>query len=245
MDKQTAKKPVFKRILLKLSGEALQGDRSSGIDDARLSKITQEIISVTQLGVQVALVIGGGNLIRGTELSPAGIDRVTGDQMGMLATIMNGLALRQSLEKKSIPVFLMSAIGVPSIAAQYNNADAMQILEQGHVVILSGGTGCPLVTTDTASALRAIEIRADIVIKATKVDGVYSADPVKHPNAERYQRLSYAEVISKRLGVMDMTAMMLAEEHRLPIRVFNMNKEGALKQIILGEEIGTLVSSGE
>jgi uridylate kinase len=238
-------KPIYRRILLKLSGEALQGDHLFGIDASRLSRIAQEIAGATQLGVQVALVIGGGNLIRGADLCAAGFDRIAADQMGMLATVINGLALRDALEKKSIPVILMSAFGIPSIADQYDRYNAKEELQQGKVVIFSAGTGNPLVTTDSAAALRGIEIGADIVLKATKVEGVFDDDPIKNPKAERYQHLSYDEVISRRLGVMDLTAILLCQDHDLPLRVFNMNKQDALKRIMLGEDIGTLIKASE
>lgn len=238
-------KPIYKRVLLKLSGEALQGDHLFGIDNGKLSRIAQEIESMTQLGVQVALVVGGGNLIRGADLCAAGIDRASADQMGMLATVINGVALRDALEKKSIPVVLMSAFAVPSIAEQYDKCRVKDFLNQGRVVILSAGTGNPFVTTDSAAALRGIEIGADVVLKATKVDGVYSDDPIKNPKAERYTELAYEEVITKRLGVMDLTAILLCQDHNLPLRVFNMNKQGAMKKIMLGEDIGTVIRAVE
>lgn len=233
--------PVYERILLKLSGEALQGDHLFGIDAGKLSRIAQEVASVTQMGVQVALVVGAGNLIRGADFCAAGFDRVSADQMGMMATVINGLALREALEKKNIPVAVTSAFGVPSIADQYDRAKVRTMLNEGKVVILAGGTGNPLVTTDSAAALRGIEVGVDIVLKATKVEGVFNDDPIKNPNAERYSRLSYDEVISQRLGVMDLTAILLCQEQGLPLRVFNMNKPGALKKIVLGEDVGTLI----
>lgn len=234
-------KPIYRRILLKLSGEALQGDHLFGIDASKLSRIVQEIVGATQLGVQVAMVVGGGNLIRGADICAGGIDRISADQMGMLATVINGLALRDALERKSVPVTLMSAFGIPSIAEQYDRSRAQEKLQEGSVVIFSAGTGNPLVTTDSAAALRGIEIGADIVLKATKVEGVFDEDPIKNPKAERYEQLSYEEVIAKRLGVMDLTAILLCQDHELPLRVFNMNKQGALKRIMLGEDIGTLI----
>ncbi|RDI41805.1 UMP kinase [Aquicella lusitana] len=246
MEQTTARvEPLYRRILLKLSGEALQGDHLFGIDASKLSRIAQEIIGAQQLGVQVALVVGGGNLIRGADLCAAGLDRIAADQMGMLATVINGLALRDALERKSIPVTLMSAFGIPSIAEQYDRSKAQEKLQQGHVVIFSAGTGNPLVTTDSAAALRGIEIGADIVLKATKVEGVFDDDPIKNPKAERFEHLSYEEVISKRLGVMDLTAILLCQDHGLPLRVFNMNKQGALKRIMLGEDIGTMIKAVE
>lgn len=241
MDETTSGKPIYRRILLKLSGEALQGDHLFGIDASKLSRIAQEIMGATQLGVQVALVIGGGNFIRGADLFSAGLDRVAADQMGMMATVINGLALREALERKSIPVTLMSAFGIPGISDQYDRSKAKEKLESGRVVIFSAGTGNPLVTTDSAAALRGIEIGADIVLKATKVEGVFDDDPIKNPKAERYQTLSYDEVIIKRLGVMDLTAILLCQDQGLPLRVFNMNRQGALKRIMLGEDIGTLI----
>lgn len=237
----TTTQPIYKRILLKLSGEALQGDHLFGIDAGKLSRIAQEVASVTQLGVQVALVIGAGNLIRGADLCAAGFDRISADQMGMLATIINGIALQDAIANKSIPVILMSAFGVPSIAEQSDRARAREYLNDGYVVIFAGGTGNPLVTTDSAAALRGIEVGADIVIKATKVEGVFDVDPIKNPNAERYSQLSYDEVVTKRLGVMDLTAILLCQDHNLPLRVFNMNKTGALKRIVMGEDVGTLI----
>lgn len=242
---ETTDKPIYRRILLKLSGEALQGDHLFGIDASKLSKIAQEIAGATQLGVQVALVIGGGNLIRGANLSAAGLDRVAGDQMGMLATVINGIALRDALEQKNIPASLVSAFPIPSIAKQYDRYTVQENLQLGKVVILAGGTGNPLVTTDSAAALRGIEIGADVVLKATKVDGVYDDDPIKNPKAERYGQLTYDDVIAKRLGVMDLTAILLCQDNGLPLRVFNMNKQGALKRIMLGEDVGTLIHSGE
>lgn len=241
----TSAKPLYRRVLLKLSGEALQGDHLFGIDASKLARIAQEIAAVTQINVQIALVIGGGNLIRGADLCAGGLDRIAADQMGMLATVINGLALRDALERKLVPVTLMSAFGIPSIADQYDRYKAQEELQMGRVVIFSAGTGNPLVTTDSAAALRGIEINADIVLKATKVEGVFDDDPIKNPEAERYQYLSYDDVISKRLGVMDLTAILLCQDHNLPLRVFNMNKQGALKRIMLGENIGTLIQAAE
>ena len=233
----------YKRILLKLSGEALQGDNLFGIDATRLSRISQEIALVTKLGVQVALVIGGGNLIRGAELCVSGIERVAADQMGMLATIINGIALRDSLAKKDIPITLMSAFSISGMSETYDYMIARDRLKQGNVVILAGGTGNPLVTTDSAAALRGIEINADIVLKATKVDAVFSDDPIRNPEAKKFTHLTYAEVLEKQLGVMDLTSILLCKEHSLPIRVFNMNKQGGLQKITLGEDIGTLIDN--
>lgn len=234
-------KPIYRRILLKLSGEALQGDHLFGIDAGKLARVAQEVASVTQLGVQVALVIGAGNLIRGADLCAAGFDRISADQMGMLATVINGIALRDAISNKSVPVILMSAFGIPSIAEQADRAKAHEYMQRGHVVIFAGGTGNPLVTTDSAAALRGIEINADIVLKATKVEGVFDEDPIKNPNAEQFDQLNYEEVITRRLGVMDLTAILLCQDHGLPLRVFNMNKTGALKRIVMGEKVGTLI----
>lgn len=243
MDHEQTSNSIYKRILLKLSGESLQGDLF-GIDTAKLSRVAQEIAGATSLGVQVAIVIGGGNLIRGADLVAGGFERVAADQMGMLATVINGLAIRDALENKSIPVAFMSAFGIPSIAEQYDCYKAKDRLQQGEVVILTAGTGNPLVTTDSAAALRGIEINADIVLKATKVDGVFNDDPIKNQEAQRYHQLTYDEVIEKRLGVMDLNAILLCQDHNLPLRVFNMNKQGALRGIMLGENIGTLIKAG-
>ena|SRR3990167_3096797 len=241
MEESPSSSPIYKRILLKLSGEALQGDHLFGIDSSKLSKISQEIVNITKLGVQVAIVIGGGNLVRGADLCATGLDRVAADQMGMLATMINGLALRDALERKGAAVSLMSALGVPSIALAYDRSLAQEQLQQGKLLVFVAGTGNPLVTTDSAAALRGIEVGADVVLKATKVDGVFTDDPIKNPKAERYLRLTYDEVLEKRLGVMDLTAILLCQDHNLPLRVFNMNKPGALQRIMLGEQIGTYI----
>lgn len=238
-------KPVYQRILLKLSGEALQGDHLFGIDAKKLTQVAQELASVVALGVQVAMVIGGGNLIRGADLCATGLDRVTADQMGMLSTVINGLALLDALERKGVPSVLMSAIAIPGLVDFYDRHKAKEELQAGKLVIFVAGTGNPLVTTDSAAALRGIEIDADIVIKATKVDGVFAADPIKNPKAERYEQLGYDEVLEQRLGVMDLNAILLCREHSLPLRVFNMSKQGALLRIVTGENVGTLIQSGE
>jgi uridylate kinase len=242
---QTTTQHIYQRIVLKLSGEALQGDHLFGIDPGKLIRVSTEIASIVKLGVQVSLVIGGGNLIRGADLYTTGFDRVTADQMGMLATVINGLALRDALERKSIPVQIMSAIAVPGLVDFFDRVKAKSALQQSNVVIFVGGTGNPLVTTDTAAALRGIETGADIVIKATKVDGVFDADPVKNPKAKRFASLTYDEVLEQRLGVMDLNAILLCKDHGLPLRVFNMNKQGALQRIIEGEDVGTLIKGGE
>lgn len=244
MDSESSEQPIYKRILLKLSGEALQGDHLFGIDPAKLSKVSTDISRVVKLGVQVGLVIGGGNLIRGADFYTAGLDRVTADQMGMLATVINGLALRDALDKKSIPVKVMSAFPVPGLVEFYDRRLATEALKNGTVVVFVGGTGNPLVTTDTAAALRGIEIGADILIKATKVDGVFASDPIKNPKAERYSQLNYTQVLEQRLGVMDLNAIILCQDHGLPLRVVNMSKQDALVRTVLGEDVGTLIQAG-
>lgn len=234
----------LRRVLLKLSGEALGGQESVGIDPQVLAKTASAIAEIHKLGVQTALVIGGGNLFRGATLQEAGFDRVSGDQMGMLATIMNGLAMREELKKQGVPCTLMSAYGLPSITVQYSAALGRELLSSGQAVIVSGGTGSPFFTTDTAAVLRAVELNCSQVLKATKVDGVYSADPLKDPSARRYDYLSFDEVLSLKLKVMDLTAFALASEHNMPIRVFSMNKPGALARAALGQDEGTVVGSG-
>lgn len=242
MDKVSKQKPIYQRIILKLSGEALQNDNSTGIDSNKLLTISNEIAKVIKLGVQVAIVIGGGNIIRGADLAKAHFDRVTADQMGMLATVINGLALRETFQRKSIPVQIMSALAVPGLVDFYDRHKARALLQLGQVLIFVGGTGNPLVTTDSAAALRGIEMGAAIVIKATKVDGVFSADPVKNPNSERYTHLTYDTVINSRLGVMDLNAIFLCKDHNIPLRVFNMNNQGDLERLVLGEDVGTLIA---
>ena len=237
----TNPKPAYRRVLLKLSGEALQGSEGFGIDPAVLDRMAQEIKELVELGVQVGLVIGGGNLFRGAALSAAGMDRVTGDHMGMLATVMNGLAMRDALHRAYVNARLMSAISLQGICDSYVWAEAISQLRAGKVVIFSAGTGNPFFTTDSAACLRAIEIDADVVLKATKVDGVFTDDPVKNPDAVLYHELSYDEVLEKELKVMDLAAFTLARDHDLPIRVFNMNKPGALRRVIMGEPEGTLI----
>ncbi|TPE52829.1 UMP kinase [Maribrevibacterium harenarium] len=231
----------YKRILLKLSGEALQGDETFGIDPKVLNRMALEIGQLRGIGVEVGIVIGGGNLFRGQALSQAGMDRVTGDHMGMLATVMNALAMRDALERANISTRVMSAINMTGIVEPYDRRRAMRHLKDGDVVIFSAGTGNPFFTTDSAACLRGIEIDADVVLKATKVDGVYSADPMKDPAAVKYDTLSYNEVLEKQLGVMDLTAICLTRDHHMPVRVFNMNKPGALINIMVGENEGTLI----
>jgi len=233
---------AFQRILLKLSGEALLGKEDYGIDPEIIHRIAVEIKDVTRLGIQVAVVIGGGNIFRGAGLAQSGIDRITGDHMGMLATVMNSLALQDALESINADARVMSAISVHDVCEDYIRRRAVRHLEKGRVVICAGGTGNPFFTTDTAAALRAIEIGADIVLKATKVDGVYSADPVKDPAAVRFDQLGYDQVIESKLGVMDANAIVLCRGQGMPIRVFNVFGEGNLVRIMKGESIGTLVS---
>jgi len=214
----------YDRILLKLSGEALTGNADFGIDPKVLDRMATEIGQLMEIGVQVGLVIGGGNLFRGAELHAAGMERVTGDHMGMLATVMNALAMRDALERANIPTRVMSAIPMSGVVEHYDRRTAIRHLRDGDVVIFSAGTGNPFFTTDSSACLRGIEINADLVLKATKVDGVYSADPVKDPDAEKFDCLTFDEVLDRKLGVMDLTAICLSRDHNLPVRVFNMNK---------------------
>lgn len=234
-------KPVYRRILLKLSGEALVGEQGFGIDPKVLDRMAQEIKELIELGIQVGIVIGGGNIFRGEGLADAGMNRVVGDQMGMLATVMNGLAMRDALHRAYVNARLMSAVDLKGVCDSYNWADAISSLKRGRVVIFAAGTGNPFFTTDSAACLRGIEIEADVVLKGTKVDGVYSEDPVKNPEAEMYQTIDYATVLEKELKVMDLSAFTLARDHAMPIKVFNMNKPGALRSVIMGENIGTLI----
>ncbi len=231
-----------RRILLKISGEALAGSGGFGIDPLVLAKTVTLIREVEKAGVEVALVCGGGNVFRGAALEQAGFDRTFGDQMGMLATIMNGLALREEIHRQGGKAVLFSAYGVPSITTQYSAVLGREVLASGSTVIVSGGTGSPFFTTDTAAVLRAVELNCSEVLKATKVDGIYSADPMTHPDAVRYSRLTFAEVIAQELKVMDLTAFALAREHHLPIRVFAMRSAEAFKRAALGGDEGTLVS---
>jgi uridylate kinase len=238
MPKQERK---YNRILLKLSGEALTGDAEFGIDPKVLDRMAVEIGQLVGLGVQIGLVIGGGNLFRGAALHAAGMERVTGDHMGMLATVMNALAMRDALERAGILTRVMSAIPMSGVVEHYDRRTALRHLQAGDVVIFSAGTGNPFFTTDTAACLRGIEIDADLILKATKVDGVYSADPEKYPDAVKFDTLSYDEVIEKKLGVMDLTAICLSRDHQVPIKVFNMNKPGALLNNVIGQPDGTLI----
>lgn len=239
------KSSKYKRILLKLSGEALMGELDFGIDPKVLDRVALEIGQLKGIGVQVGLVIGGGNLFRGKALSEAGLDRVAGDHMGMLATVMNALAMRDALERANMPTRVMSAIPMSGVVDHYDRRSAIRALDQGDVVIFSAGTGNPFFTTDSAACLRGIEIDADLVLKATNVDGVYTADPKKDPNAKKYDLLTYDEVLEKQLGVMDLTAICLARDHNMPLRVYNMNETGVLARLVNGGSDGTLIVSGE
>jgi len=233
--------PAYKRILLKLSGEALMGEDAFGINRDTIVRMVHEVVEVTQLGVQVAVVIGGGNIFRGVAGGSVGMDRATADYMGMLATVMNALALGDAMDKAGLTARVMSAIAIEQVVEPYIRPKALQYLEEGKVVIFAAGTGNPFFTTDTAAALRGSEIGAEIVLKATKVDGVYSADPKKDSSATRYSKISFDEAISRNLGIMDATAFALCRDQRLPIKVFSIVKHGALKRVVLGEDEGTLV----
>ena len=235
---------TYKKILLKYSGEAVAGTADQGIDPKVLHFMSQEIKSAFAKGVSIGVVIGGGNLFRGHELHQDGIDRVAGDHMGMLATVMNGIALRDALERNDVKTRVMSAIPMPGIVEHFDRRLAIQLLEAGFVVIFTAGTGNPFFTTDTAACLRAIEINADLMLKATKVDGVYSDDPVKNPSAELYDSLSFDEAITKNLKVMDTTALTLARDNSMKIKVFNFEKQDGLLDIVEGKNIGTVISNG-
>jgi uridylate kinase len=237
--------PTYRRILLKLSGESLMGKNGNTIDSQAILNIVKEIQAVVALQVQIGLVIGGGNIFRGASLAAHGIDRITADNMGMLATIINALALQDAFYQLGVEARVMSAIAVPPRGESYNDRRAIQHLEKGRVVIFAGGTGNPLFTTDSAASLRAIEIGAQLLIKATKVDGVYSADPMLDPNAQRFPRLSYQQVLAQQLGVMDLTAILLCRDHQLPLRVVNMYQSGALARVVSGQDEGTLISGEE
>ena len=233
---------LYKRVLLKLSGESLIGDNEYGIDSKMLSRYAQEINSIVDSGMQIAIVIGGGNIYRGVQSEGAGFDRVQGDYMGMLATIINGMALQSALESINIPTRIQTAIKMEQITEPYIRRRAIRHLEKGRVVIFGAGTGNPYFTTDTAATLRAIEIEADIILKGTRVDGIYSSDPEKNNDAKKYDTISFEEVFNKKLNVMDMTAFTLCKENKLPIKVFNMNKQGNLSKVCNGENVGTLVN---
>jgi uridylate kinase len=236
--------PLYRRILLKLSGEALVGSEAYGIDPEVLDRFAGEIRDLAAVGVQVALVIGGGNIFRGAGLAAQGMDRVTGDQMGMLATVMNGLAMQDALERLGVAARVMSALKINQVCEDYIRRRAMRHLEKGRVVVFAAGTGNPFFTTDSAASLRAIEVGADLLIKATKVDGIYSADPMVDPGATFYPRISYDRALREGLQVMDTTAIVLCRDHGMPLRVMNINEPGALLRLIRGEDVGSLVVSG-
>lgn len=237
-------KSKYKRVLLKLSGEALTGEHEFGIDPQVLDRMALEIGQLVGIGVQVGIVVGGGNLFRGAALHAAGMERVTGDHMGMLATVMNALAMRDALERSNIRSRVMSAIPMSGVVEHYDRRTAIRHLTSGDVVIFSAGTGNPFFTTDSAACLRGIEIDANVVLKATKVDGVYNKDPVKQSDAAKYERLSYDDVLDQKLGVMDLTAICLVRDHDMPVRVFDMTKPGALLNLVVGGKEGTLVDRG-
>lgn len=231
----------YKRILLKLSGESLMGEQQFGIDPKRLNQYASEIKELVDLGVEVAIVIGGGNIFRGVQAEASGIDRVQGDHMGMLATLINGMALQSCIEKAGVYTRLMSSVNVEDVCEPYIRRRAVRHMEKGRVVIFGAGTGNPYFTTDSAASLRAIEINADVVLKGTRVDGIYSADPEKDPTATKFSKITFDEVYQKGLNVMDMTAFTLCQENKLPIIVFDMDTPGTLKRVLEGEEVGTLV----
>lgn len=233
--------PIYKRILLKLSGEALMGEYDYGIDPKIIARLAQEITEISDSGIEIALVIGGGNIFRGAGLAQGGMDRVTGDHMGMLATVMNALAMQDALERNGAYCRVMSALKINQVCEDYIRRRAVRHLEKGRIVIFAAGTGNPFFTTDSAASLRGIEINADLLLKATKVDGVYDSDPVKNPDAKRYDSLSYDMVLNQKLGVMDATAIVLCRDNDLPLRVFNVFNQGDLARIVQGEHVGTLV----
>ena len=237
--------PAHRRILIKLSGEALLGDAEGGIDPDILDRLAREVAECVAGGAEIALVLGGGNLFRGAKLAARGMDRVTGDHMGMLATVMNALAMQDALERIGMPTRVMSALKINQVCEDYIRRRAMRHLEKGRVVIFAAGTGNPFFTTDSAASLRAVEIGADLLIKATKVNGIYSADPVKHPDAHFYKRLSYDQALREELGVMDATAIVLCRDNRIPLRVMNLYESGALVRAAAGEDIGSLVEPGK
>jgi len=231
----------YKRILLKLSGEALMGQYDFGYDPEVLAQVAAEIVAVQKSGIEVALVIGGGNLFRGQGLEEAGFDRVRGDQMGMLATVMNALAMQDVIQKLGVPCDVLSALGIEQVGEKYAALNAREKLSQGRIVICAAGSGNPYFTTDTAASLRAIELKADLLLKATKVDGIYNADPMKNPDAVRYDQLHYDDAIDQRLGIMDLTAMVMCRDNKMPLCVFNMFEEGALTDVLAAKAVGTMV----
>jgi uridylate kinase len=232
---------AYRRVLLKLSGEALMGEGDYGIEPATIKRTAEEIHQLSEAGVEMGLVLGGGNIFRGAGLAQAGMDRVTGDHMGMLATVINSLAMQDALEKLGSRCRVMSALKINQVCEDYIRRRAVRHLEKGRVAIFAAGTGNPFFTTDSAASLRAIEIGADIMLKATKVDGIYSEDPVKNPNAERYKKLSYDDAIARKLGVMDATALVLCRDQGMPVRVFDLHTPGNLRRVVAGDDVGTLV----
>ena len=232
---------AYRRILLKLSGEALMGEGDYGIEPATIKRTAEEIHELSEAGVEMGLVLGGGNIFRGAGLAQAGMDRVTGDHMGMLATVINSLAMQDALEKLGSRCRVMSALKINQVCEDYIRRRAVRHLEKGRVAIFAAGTGNPFFTTDSAASLRAIEIGADIMLKATKVDGIYSEDPVKNPEAERYKKLSYDDAIARKLGVMDATALVLCRDQGMPVRVFDLHTPGNLRRVVAGDDVGTLV----
>jgi uridylate kinase len=235
--------PIYRRILLKMSGEALMGGGPNPIDPKVLDRIAKEVKEIYQLGVQIGIVVGGGNFFRGVTISESGIDRITGDHMGMLATLINSLAMRDAFEKLGLPVRVLSAIPVSGMVDHFNRRKAIQHLQQGRVVIFAAGTGNPLVTTDSAASLRGIEVEADVLLKATQVDGIYTADPRRYPDATRYVHLTYQEALEKELAVMDLAAFCQCRDYNMPLCVFNMQKTGAFLRVITGQSEGTHVSN--
>lgn len=236
---------AYRRVLVKVSGEALMGERASGFDPPLIARLSAELAGLVALGAQVALVAGAGNIVRGAELAALGVDRVAADHMGMLGTLINALMLQDAISQRGVEARVLSALPITGVCEPYVRATALRYLEDGCVVAFAGGTGNPLFTTDTAASLRAVEIGADLLIKATKVDGVYSADPVRDPAARFYPHLSYADALVQRLRIMDETAMVLCRDHRLALRVVNIFREGALERVLRGEAIGSLISEGE
>jgi uridylate kinase len=228
---------------LKLSGEALMGDQPYGIDPAVANRIAQDVAEIQSLGVQTGIVIGGGNIFRGLAASARGMDRSTGDYMGMLATVINGLAMQDALEHQGVPTRVLTAIEMRAVAEPFIRRRAIRHLEKGRVVVFAAGTGNPYFTTDTAAALRAMEMKAEVILKATKVDGIYTADPVKYPEATRYERISYLQVLQERLQVMDATAISLCMDNKLPILVFNLKTPGNIRRVVMGEAVGTIVTA--
>lgn len=237
--------PIYNRVLIKLSGEALMADQDFGIDSTMLTRVAQEISDIADMGVQIGLVVGGGNIFRGMALTESGIDRITGDHMGMLATVMNALAIQDAIEKVGKECRVMSAIRINRMCEEYVRKRAMRHLEKGRIVVFAAGTGNPFFTTDTAGCLRAIEIEADVLMKATKVDGVYDSDPVSNPDAVRFESINIDDVIDKNLKVMDTTAVVMCRDNNLPLRIFNLNTDGAMPAAILDKSIGTTVVMGE